>query len=64
MRNSDAIAVAFLIDRYVTHHTSGKRSAYAALGITSLPTDLAHLTHVAAYARNPTRPLTLLGIPT
>jgi predicted transposase YbfD/YdcC len=43
---------AFLIERYTTHHTSGKHSAYAALGITSLPTDLAHPAQVATYVRN------------
>jgi len=43
---------AFLIERYTTHHTSGKHSAYAALGITSLPADLAHPTHVATHVRN------------
>lgn len=43
---------AFLIERYVTHHSSGKHSAYAALGITSLPTQLAHPTQVARYVRN------------
>jgi predicted transposase YbfD/YdcC len=43
---------AFLIERYTDHHTSGKHSAHTALGLTSLPTDLAHPTHVATYARN------------
>lgn len=43
---------AFLIERYTTHHGSGKHSAYAALGITSLPAELAHPAHVAAYVRN------------
>jgi hypothetical protein len=43
---------AFLIKRYTTHHSSGKHSAYTALGITSLPTHLAHPTHVARYVRN------------
>jgi Transposase DDE domain len=43
---------AFLIERYITHHTSGKHSAYTALGVTSLPTDLTHPAQVAAYVRN------------
>ena len=43
---------AFLIERYTTHHTSGKHSTYAAHGVTSLPTDLTHPTQVAAYVRN------------
>ena len=43
---------AFLIERYTTHHTSGKHSAYAALGITSLPTHQAHPTQIATYVRN------------
>lgn len=43
---------AFLIERYVTHHRSGTRSAHAALGITSLPTNLTHPTQVATYVRN------------
>lgn len=43
---------AFLIERYTTHHTTRKRSAYTALGITSLPTEHAHPTHIATYVRN------------
>jgi predicted transposase YbfD/YdcC len=43
---------AFLIERDTTHHSSGKHSAYTALGITSLPTELAHPTQVATYMRN------------
>ena len=43
---------AFLIERYTTHHTSGKTRAHTALGLTSLPTHLAHPTHIATYARN------------
>jgi predicted transposase YbfD/YdcC len=43
---------AFLIERYVTHHTSGKRSAYTALGVTSLPAEHAHPTQIATYVRN------------
>jgi predicted transposase YbfD/YdcC len=43
---------AFLIERYTTHHTSRRHSAYTALGITSLPTELAHPAHIATYVRN------------
>jgi predicted transposase YbfD/YdcC len=43
---------AFLIERYITHHGSGKHSAYAALGITSLPAEHTHPTHIATYVRN------------
>jgi predicted transposase YbfD/YdcC len=43
---------AFLIERYTTHHTSGKTSAYTELGITSLPAPQAHPTQTAAYVRN------------
>jgi predicted transposase YbfD/YdcC len=43
---------AFLIERDTTHHSSGKRSAYTALGVTSLPADLAHPAQVATYVRN------------
>jgi predicted transposase YbfD/YdcC len=43
---------AFLIERYTTHHTSGKTSSYAELGITSLPTPQAHPTQTATYVRN------------
>ena len=43
---------AFLIERYTTHHTSGKTSAYAELGVTSLPAPLAHPTQTATYVRN------------
>jgi predicted transposase YbfD/YdcC len=45
-------AHAFLIERYTTQHSSGKHSAYAALGITSLPADLAHPAHIGTYVRN------------
>src|SRR6476469_775223 len=44
---------AFLIERYTTHHSSGKHSAYATLGITSLPTEHAHPTPIAPCARPP-----------
>ncbi|SMD26889.1 ISAs1 family transposase [Kibdelosporangium aridum] len=43
---------AFLIERYTTQHTSGKHSAYAALGLTSLPSQHAHPAQVADYVRN------------
>ena len=48
---------AFLIERYLTHHSSthhssGKHSAYAALGVTSLPAELAHPSQIATYVRN------------
>jgi predicted transposase YbfD/YdcC len=43
---------AFLIERYTAHHASGKHSAYAVLGITSLPPELAHPAQVATYVRN------------
>lgn len=43
---------AFLIERHVTHHSSGKHSAHTALGITSLPSEHAHPLQVAAYIRN------------
>jgi predicted transposase YbfD/YdcC len=43
---------AFLIERDTTHHASGKHRAYTALGITSLPAELAHPAQVAAYVRN------------
>jgi predicted transposase YbfD/YdcC len=43
---------AFLIERYVTHHTSSKHTAHAALGVTSLPPEHAHPTQIARYVRN------------
>ena len=43
---------AFLIERYTTHHSSGKTSAYAELGITSLPAPQAHPAQIATYVRN------------
>jgi len=43
---------AFLIERYTTHHNTGKHSTHTALGITSLPTPQTHPTHIAAYVRN------------
>jgi predicted transposase YbfD/YdcC len=43
---------AFLIERYTTHHSNGKHSAYAALGITNLPSGHTHPAQVAAYVRN------------
>lgn len=43
---------AFLIERYTTHHRSGRHSAYAALGITSLSAGLAHPTQIGTYVRN------------
>lgn len=42
---------AFLIERYTTHHTSRKRSAHAALGITSLTGPWAHPAHIGHYVR-------------
>jgi predicted transposase YbfD/YdcC len=43
---------ALLIERYTTQRSTGKRSAYAELGLTNLPSRHAHPTQVAAYARN------------
>lgn len=43
---------AFLIERDIIHHSSGKHSAYAALGVTSLSAERAHPAQVAAYVRN------------
>jgi predicted transposase YbfD/YdcC len=43
-------AQAFLIERYVTH-TSGKRTAMAVLGVTSLTTEHAGPAELAAYSR-------------
>lgn len=43
---------AFLIERYTTHHSSGKTSAYAELGVTSLPAPQTHPTQIATYVRN------------
>lgn len=42
---------AFLIERYVTHHTTRKTSAHAALGITSLTGHAAHPAHIHRYIR-------------
>jgi predicted transposase YbfD/YdcC len=42
---------AFLIERYTTHHTSRKRSAHAALGLTSLTGRYAHPAHIGGYVR-------------
>jgi predicted transposase YbfD/YdcC len=42
---------AFLIERYTTHHSSGKRSAHAALGLTSLTGRYAHPAHIGGYVR-------------
>lgn len=42
---------AFLIERYTTHHTSRKRSAHAALGLTSLTGRYAHPAHIGHYVR-------------
>jgi predicted transposase YbfD/YdcC len=44
-------AHAFLIERYVTHHTSGIRSAHVALGVTDLTGDAAHPDQIARYVR-------------
>jgi predicted transposase YbfD/YdcC len=43
---------ALLVERYTTHHSTGKRSAYAELGLTNLPTQHAHPTQIANYVRN------------
>ncbi|WP_274379078.1 ISAs1 family transposase [Amycolatopsis mediterranei] len=43
---------AFLIERYTTHHTSQKRSAHAALGLTSLTGRYAHPAHIGGYVRS------------
>ncbi|WP_274379339.1 ISAs1 family transposase [Amycolatopsis mediterranei] len=43
---------AFLIERYTTHHTSRKRSAHAALGLTSLTGRYAHPAHIGGYVRS------------
>ncbi|MFF1614410.1 ISAs1 family transposase, partial [Amycolatopsis sp. NPDC058278] len=45
-------AHAFLIERYTTHHTSRKRSAHAALGVTSLTGRYAHPAHIGGYVRS------------
>ncbi|MEU4252204.1 ISAs1 family transposase [Amycolatopsis sp. NPDC026612] len=42
---------AFLIERYTTHHTSGKHTAHAALGITNITRRWAHPAHVGGYVR-------------
>jgi predicted transposase YbfD/YdcC len=42
---------AFLIERYTTRHTTGRQSAYAALGVTSLTGDQAHPARIAAHLR-------------
>ena len=43
---------AFLIERYITHHTSRKRSAHAALGLTSLTGRYAHPAQIGQYVRS------------
>nr|WP_255638761.1 ISAs1 family transposase [Amycolatopsis sp. DSM 110486] len=43
---------AFLIERYTTHHTSGKHTAHTALGITNITATWAHPAHIGAYVRN------------
>ncbi|RSM45520.1 ISAs1 family transposase [Amycolatopsis balhimycina DSM 5908] len=43
---------AFLIERYTTHHTSQKRSAHAAFGLTSLTGPWAHPAHIGDYVRS------------
>ncbi|MET7999328.1 ISAs1 family transposase [Amycolatopsis sp. NPDC005232] len=43
---------AFLIERYTTHHTSGKHTAHAALGITNTTGPWAHPAHISHYVRN------------
>jgi predicted transposase YbfD/YdcC len=45
-------AHAFLIERYTTHHTSRKRTAHAALGLTSLTGRYAHPGHIGHYVRS------------
>jgi len=42
---------AFLIERYVTHHGSGQRSAHVALGVTSLTGNAAHPDQIHRYVR-------------
>ncbi|MFD9896542.1 ISAs1 family transposase, partial [Amycolatopsis sp. NPDC059027] len=42
---------AFLIERHTTHHTSGKHSAHAALGITNITGPWAHPAHIGNYVR-------------
>lgn len=42
---------AFLIERYVTHHDTGTRSAHTALGVTSLTGDAAHPDQLHRYVR-------------
>jgi predicted transposase YbfD/YdcC len=44
-------AQAFLIERYVTNHTTGATSAVAALGVTSLTPDHANPPQIASYVR-------------
>lgn len=44
-------AHAFLIERYVTHHTSGRRTAHAALGVTSLTGHATHPAQIQTYVR-------------
>ena len=46
------VAQVFLIERYVTDTTSGKHSAVAVLGITSLPGHRADAPHIADHVRN------------
>lgn len=42
---------AFLIERYITHHATGQRSAHVALGVTSLTGPAAHPAQIHAYVR-------------
>lgn len=44
-------AQAFLIERYVTHHGSGERTAHAVLGVTSLTGRAAHPAQIHTYVR-------------
>jgi predicted transposase YbfD/YdcC len=42
---------AFLIERYVTHHSNRQRSAHVALGVTDLTGEAAHPDQIARYVR-------------
>jgi predicted transposase YbfD/YdcC len=42
---------AFLIERYVTHHTTRQHTAHAALGVTSLTGPAAHPAQIHTYVR-------------
>lgn len=44
-------AHAFLIERYVTDHTTGRKRARAVMGVTSLTGPAAHPNRIAAYVR-------------